>query len=115
MVLLDCRTVSASTETEPANPETIAPFGGLPRVDRLGPEAIRIHWDQGPPSQILACDRPTASAATAGIPVGDVSAAGTHLDGYPAHQRKYFLLRPADGSPHRWVAERTLWLGTTGA
>ncbi len=110
MVLLDCRPVNASTESESANPETADPFGGMPRVDRLGPEAIRIHWDLGPPSQILACDRPTASAAAAGIPAGELSAAGTRLDGYPAHQRKYFLLRPADGGPHRWVAERRLAL-----
>lgn len=102
--------MSHAPASEEPHPEHAPPFGAGPRVDRTGPDEIEIHWEAGRGSEILVCDHPTASAAKDGVPAGTLSGTQKHLRGYPGHRRRYFQLRPADGTSPRWVAERRLAL-----
>ena len=102
--------MSQTPVTEGSNPEHTPPFGAAPRVDRIGPDELEIHWEAGPFSEILACDHPHEVGAAQGTPVGTLPSSGRRLQGYPRHQRRYFQLRPTDGTPPCWVAERRLAL-----
>ena len=102
--------MSAADTLPEANPEHAPPFGEAPRVDRRGPETLEIHWETGPLCEVLVCAHPTAAAASKAPSAGTLRAGGLRLEGFPGHQRRYFLLRPEDGSSHRWVAERRLAL-----
>ena len=108
--LLVCCAVSPETPSSEANPEHAPPFGSAPRVDRLGPDTIEIHWDAGPACEVLVCNRPTTTAASTASSVGTLRREALRLQGYPRHRLVYFLLRPEDSRPHRWVAERRLAL-----
>jgi len=82
----------------------------MPRVDRRGADEVEIRWDEGPESEILVATHPTSTAASDGVSAGLLTSGGKRLRGYPRHQRRYFQLRPTDGTAPRWVAERRLGL-----